>query len=53
MINELVSAAETSMGTVLFAMITIAVFISAIWAAVQAYKAWKTFRRFIDQGRSN
>lgn len=52
MINELVSAAETSSGTILFAMITIVVGISAIWAAVQAYKAWRTFGRMI-KGRSN
>ena len=53
MINEIVSAAGTSSGAVVFAMITIMVGISAIWAAVQAYKAWRTFRRLIDQGRSH
>ena len=53
MINEIVSAVETSLMTVLFAMILIAVWISVIWAMVQAYKAWKTFRRFVGKGRSH
>ena len=52
MIDELVYAAETSSGAILFALITIVVGISAIWAAVQAYKAWRTFGRMI-KGRSN
>jgi len=52
MINEIMSAAETSSGAVLFAMIMIIVWISAVWAAVQMYRAWKTFRRLV-RGRSN
>lgn len=55
MINELMlmPAAETNSGTVLFSLIIIVIGISAIWAAIQTYKAWKTFRRLIDQGRSH
>ena len=52
MIHEILSVAETSSGAIMFALITIIVSVSAIWAAVQAYKAWRTFRRMI-KGRSN
>jgi len=52
MIDEILSGVETPEGTLMFAMITIIVGISAIWAAVQAYKAALTFRRMM-KGRSN
>ena len=52
MINEIVSAAETSSGAIIFVLILIIVLISAAWAAVQMYRAWKTFRQFV-RGRSN